>query len=393
MRTSDFVESAPGRLVQISSGVSAFVPNPLPPEIPAFSAELMNAHGDARYAVGKLEKALPDSFDPWLLAHPLMRREAYYSSLMEGTYTTPEQMALFDETEEGTGEAMARAQTREVMNYVYAIERGCGEIRKKERPITSHLIRMLHRTLLSQVRGNEGATGEFRKKQNYIGRQIDGIEGARFIPPPPADVDPAMLALENYIQDGMGPTASLPTFVSLAFVHYQFEAIHPFEDGNGRIGRLLIPLILIEKGVLKEPLLHISPSLEKRREEYLDRLLAVSQRGDWENWILFFLQTLQRSSEDALRTAEALVELRRKYLTMVRTPRASGLLQTLVEGLFRKPSVTFNEAADKLGVTHAQASAHVRRLEELGILKEITGGTRNLRFLATELLKTVFSRA
>jgi Fic family protein len=179
--------------------------------------------------------------------------------------------------------------------------------------------------------------------------------------------------------------------VDLALVHYQFETIHPFYDGNGRIGRLLIPLILITQGRIKQPLLYVSAYLDRNKEEYQDRLFRVSTRGEWKEWILFFLKTIERSAEDCTSKAEKLRALREEYMQRITTPRSSALTVNLIDELFQNPVLTFKHAEGVLNVSQPQASAHVRKLERLGIVKEQTGGSRNLRFVPEELLEIAFS--
>lgn len=200
-----------------------------------------------------------------------------------------------------------------------------------------------------------------------------------------------MDGLVRCVAEEVGPESPLAYPIALALFHYQFEAIHPFEDGNGRIGRLLIPLLLIQKKVMPEPLLHISPSLEKRKEEYKDRLLMVSQRGEWKEWICFFLRTIEESASEAQAKAAALLSLRDSCMGKISAKRSSILVGKLIEHLFRHPSVTFNEARDAMGVTHAQAATHVRRLESLGIVRKSGDSRRNCRYIAEEIVDTIFA--
>jgi Fic family protein len=199
-----------------------------------------------------------------------------------------------------------------------------------------------------------------------------------------------MDSLEAFINTQMNKEATLPILVSLAMAHYQFETIHPFQDGNGRLGRLLMPLILLERGLLREPLLHISPTLERRREEYVDLMLQVSQMGSWREWIMFFLEIVEASANEALGKARALRQLRCEYDTKVITRRVSALLPKLLDELFKRPSITIGRAVTVLGVTQPQAAAHIHKLETLGILTEVTGKAKNKRYAAMEILKIIF---
>lgn len=391
MNESDFRPGFPGRLVLTREGPKAFVPSPLPPPI-RHDAELARALSSAQFAIGRLSGATSSPrFDPYLLAHPLIKREAFFSSRMEGTFTTPRQLALF-ELDSGSidGEREEWAETREVMNYVLAMEQGLAMMRKDNLPVCHRLIQALHETLLTDVRGKDRETGVYRSRQNFIGSRFGGMEKARFVPPPAHEVREAMDHLERFIGEQVHRDGDLPLLMSLALVHYQFEAIHPFEDGNGRIGRLLISLILVEKGILVEPLLHVSSVLEKQKAEYTDRMLAVSQKGDWKSWLLFFLGAIEQSADDAFSLIESLDALRRRYHARVQTRRKSALLTKLVDGLFRRPSITIPDASRILAISGEQARKHVRDLEEMGILEEVTRGSRYLKFVASEILNVVF---
>ncbi len=393
MRPENFGPGYPGRLVSIGQGIQAFIPNPLPPEI-VHGAELTKAVAGAQEAIGRLDSSIPKThFNPYLVVYPLMQREAYYSSLMEGTYTTPTQMALFSESapaDGSGGERQAHEETREVFNYIHAMQNGLVMVRDQGRLVENGAILELHRRLMADVRGGRSRPGEYRTTQNYVGRGIDGIQGARYVPPPPLEVRPLMDGLVRYVAEEVGPESPLAYPIALALFHYQFEAIHPFEDGNGRIGRLLIPLLLIQKRILREPLLHVSPSLERRKEEYKDRLLRVSQAGEWKEWICFFLRTIEESASEAQAKVAALLSLRDSYMGKISAKRSSILVGRLIEHLFQHSSVTFNEARDVLGVTHTQAAAHVRRLEALGIVRKSGDSRRNCRYIAEEIVDTIF---
>jgi Fic family protein len=393
MKESDFFAEHPGRLVDAGTGVRAFIPNRLPPEI-EYGAELTKAVAEAQEAIGRLDAMIPRAnFNPYLVVFPLMQREAFYSSLIEGTYTTPTRLALFSEKggdEENSGGSHEHEQTKEVFNYINAMRNGLVMVNEQGRAIEHSVILDCHRRLMIDVRGGRSRPGEYRTAQNYVGRAIDGIEGARFVPPPPLEVRPLMDDLVRYVASDFGPQSRIAYPIGLALFHYQFETIHPFDDGNGRIGRLFIPLLLIHKKIMRQPLLHLSASIERTKDEYRDRLLMVSQRGAWKEWICYFLRTIVESAADAQKKVEALLSLREAYLTRIKTKRSSALVGTLVENLFQHPSTTFNEAKDLLGITHAQAATHVRRLEELGILKKSAESRRNTRYIAEEIIATIY---
>lgn len=384
MDETAFKEAAPGRLVHVPEGVSAFIPDPLPPQLDVGDLRLLRTYGQASEALGKLNAAItPAEISPYLIARPLLTREAFFSTRMEGTYTTPKEMALFEVRKKESSPDAAEA-----MNYVDAMERALQMIREEGLPICHRLIRGAHETLLAGVRGAEMHPGRYRNGQNFVGRRAAGIKGARYVPPPVDAMNAAMDDLERYInRDREG---GYPLLMDLALVHYQFEAIHPFFDGNGRIGRLLVPLMLCSQNRIGEPLLYVSAYFDRNKEEYTDRLLAVSTDGDWTGWVVFFLEALKVSAEESLAKALGLKEMRHRYRENIRVRRASQLLSTLVDSLFQRPVLTFNLAKDLLGVSHAQAARHVRRLEQLDIVTEITGGQRNLQFLAEEILNFVY---
>ena len=393
MQEHDFRAGFPGRLVVTDDGVQTYVPNPLPPNI-SYDAVLARRLAAAASAVGQLEGALTGGkVAPFLISYPLMQREAIFSNRIEGTYTTPVEMALFDVgAPEAQHEGGQAGQTREVVNYVKAMETGLRLLQSPANlPVCSRLMKQVHAVLVHGTRGDDKLPGEFRDRQNFIGRGADGIREARFVPPPPTEMRAAMGDLERFINEGIGPESEIDAFVGVALVHYQFETIHPFVDGNGRIGRLLVPLMLVERGVVTQPLLHVSSTLDRRQQEYRDLMLAVSQRGAWGDWICFFLNVIEQSAQEALGKAESLGRLYDEYQTKVRARRASALLARLVDRLFQVPSISIKDAEAVMGVSYPQAAEHVHRLEELGILIEISGKPRNKRFASKEILDRVFA--
>ncbi|NUN53147.1 MAG: Fic family protein [Planctomycetaceae bacterium] len=393
MRREPFKEGYPGRLVETGSGVLAFVPDPLPPRAIPVDMALLKANGAAHAALGALQMAFPpEDYDPFLMVHPLLGREAVCSSRMEGTFTTPRELALFDIG--GGVEPKVRgrvdAETREVVNYIRAVRKGLSLIREENLPVCHRLIRAAHAVLMEGVRGSTSRPGEYRRDQNYIGRRVDGIGGARFVPPPPGEVPAAMDRLEAFINTEATRAGSIDLLVAFALIHYQFETIHPFEDGNGRIGRMLIPLLMVEKGLLKEPLLHLSPVLEKRKEEYVERMLAVSREGDWRGWLLFFLEVVEKAAGETVAKAASLRRLRAAYDEKVLTRRSSALLPRLLDEVFRRNSITIKDAATILRVTEPQAAAHIHRLEALQILEEMTGNAKYQRFACPDIMGIIF---
>lgn len=381
MEATDFTTDSPGRLVPTGGSAVAFVPDPMPAELSLGSA-VVRLLSDADYALGRLAGAAGRLVDPYLIGQPLLRREAILSSRIEGTFTTPEQLVLLEagvpSTEDDT---RASADTREVLNYVRAMERGLELL--KTIPVSLRLIREVHAVLLTGVRGGRERPGAFRTEQNYIGSPTASITEARFGPPPVAEMADALNRWERDLHVEPDP---LPLLVRLALAHYQFEAIHPFRDGNGRVGRLLIPLLLCEHQRLTDPILYMSAFFERHRDEYVNLLLRVSTRGAWEDWVGFFLRGVAECAREGQKLTDDLLALRERYHAAVRSARSAGLLGTLIDDLFRVPTITIGKTTELLSVTPATASSNLRKLESLGIVHEVTGRTRGQVFVAREIL-------
>jgi Fic family protein len=380
VKPEDFKDSKTGRLAPTISG-AAFLPNPLPPRLLDL-APMVSLLSRAERALGELSgigRALPN---PYLLIRPFMRREAVASSRIEGTVTTLSQLLLFEvgeETNRGPGDA------REVLNYVRALEYSLSRLDKL--PISSRLIREAHKILLTNVQSDRGARiipGEFRKEQNWVSAKL--IENARYVPPPPQEVPQAMADLEKYINN---KDDEIPTLIQLALIHYQFEAIHPFPDGNGRVGRLLIPLILCERKEISQPLLYLSSYFEKNYDEYIDRMLAISQMGLWERWIEFFLKGVEETCNDAMTRARSLQNLQKSYYEKIQRTRSSSLLGRLVDLLFEHPAITVPYAAQRLNISYNAAKNNITRLMETQILEPAAGDRRPMVFVANDIVKLV----
>lgn len=385
MKDADFISECPGQLVPTVEGAQAFVPVPIPRQLqlPSFTWRLQS---DADDAVGRLAGVVARLVNPWLVAYPLMRREAILSSRIEGTHTTAEDLVLLD-VDEAQRPALPphsrKEDTLEVANYIRAMEHGLARL--KEIPVSLRLIRDVHAVLLKDVRGGHERPGEFRTLQNFIGDDGDRIAGARFVPPPVTQMLALLDDFEKYLHEETDD--SPPLLIRLALIHYQFETIHPFRDGNGRLGRLLLALMLCSSERLVDPTLYLSGYFDQNRDEYMDRLLLVSQRGDWVGWINFFLKGVAECAKDSREQAEGLIALRDNYLGRFRAARSSGLLQTLIEDLFKQPSMRIGDAVDLLGVSHAAASYNLKKLEAAGIVREITGRRRNQIYYAAEIVR------
>jgi Fic family protein len=337
--------------------------------VDAFLPELTRA----TQAVGELKGIGRTIANPLLLIRPLQRREAVSSSSMEGTFTTLADLFLL---EAGAEEAATRGDTREVLNYVRALE---GAItRLAELPISTRLIRDAHRRLLTGVAKHRGAAvqaGELKRDQNWIGGSGQ-IGTARFIPAPPAETPGAMDALMAFAnrQDGASP------LIDAALAHYQFEAIHPFGDGNGRVGRMMIALMLIDRGTLPQPLLYMSPYLERHKDRYIDLMYAVSRDGAWEAWVAFFLEAVAESAAETIAVVERLQDLQREYRDRFQTARRSALMLRIVDLAFEQPVRSVSNIAEALGVTYAGAANNVAVLVKQGVAEELGTYPKLIRF-------------
>lgn len=378
MQASDFAKDAPGRLVKTVENQWAFVPAPLPPAL-GFDAPLVKALSTADQALGRLAGTAHNVPNPHLLIRPFIRREAVLSSRIEGTLTT---LAQLLESEASRKPHTAQGDLREVMNYVHALE---FALKQTALPISLRLIRETHERLMHGVRGRDRTPGEFRRHQNYLGPPGCALRDARFVPPPPPEMEQALHSLEKFLHD----PNDLPSLVRLGLIHYQFETIHPFGDGNGRIGRLLISLLLCVERLLPSPLLYLSAYFDREREAYYEHLLHVSTVGAWNEWIIFFLNGVREQAEDAVLRSSRLLKLRDGFHSDCQTARSSALLHKLVDRLFGQPFITIADAAKLLGVTHRAAQLNIEKLVTRGILKEVTGKQRNRLYLAAEVLRAV----
>jgi Fic family protein len=378
MQASDFTNERTGELVPTVDGALAFVPAALPPTNLGLDWALADRLSRAENALGQLEGMASKLVSPYLILNPLLRREAILSNRIEGTFTTAKQLALFEAA--GQPES-ANPDASEVLSYVRAMERGLKLL--ESLPVCLRLIREVHSTLLKNVRGSDKQPGKFRTVQNAIGATGQTLVEARFVPPPPIHLKDCLSDFERYLNS----EPNLPQLVRLALIHYQFEAIHPFLDGNGRVGRLLLPLLLCAQKRLSQPLVYVSGYFEKYRQQYADKMLRVSQAGEWTDWVGFFLDAIAEQSRQALESARRLLELQAEYRSRVQRARASPLAPTLVDRLFQTPAITLPATAKFLEVTHRSATNIVDKLVEFKILEEVTGRARNRIFLAREIVE------
>ncbi|MGB6200748.1 MAG: Fic family protein [Candidatus Acidiferrales bacterium] len=383
MNPDEFTRDSPGRLVKIQDGAWGFIPNPVPR---AFScdtatAQLLEKAGLALGVLKGVTQALPN---PRLLVEPFVRREAEVSSRIEGTHANQRDLILLKLKPEAIAD---KSDVREVDNYVQALGRGLKLLKKL--PISLRFIRELHKTLMHGVRGRDRRPGEFRRLQNFIGRRGQTLAKARFVPPPTTELNACLDDFEKALHE----PSEIPFLIRLALVHYQFEAIHPFEDGNGRVGRLMLPIMLCANGMLPEPLLQLSAHFEKRRDEYADLLLAVSQRGAWLDWVKFFLSGVADQATKSVELSQGLLRLRETYRTRIGKMKGSVQALLLVDALFEVyPGLTIRNAEEYLGVTYPTAKAAVTRLLAANILTRPPATERyNRAYFAEEILNLLES--
>lgn len=377
MDRAAFRESPAGKLVPTTHGQHAFVPNPLPPAVNL--QPLMVEFGEAMQAIGDLNGMSRELPNPYMVIRPLQRREALTSSSMEGTHASPDDLVLLEAGEQHA----ADDSTREVLNYITALN--AAERSLSELPISHRVVKNTHRLLLEGVGKHRGAhkrPGEYKHVQNFIGGR--SIEDARFMPPPPAEAQECMDQLEAYIN--RDDLSVIPPLIDAALIHYQFETIHPFADGNGRVGRILIPIFLIARGVLEKPLLYVSPYVEDNKDEYIDLMYDVSRIGAWSAWISFFLRAVRISCREAIDIVNALKRLQAQYRDTAHQVSRSGTAIRIVDSLFEKPVISIPDAAAIAGVTYPPAAAAVQRLVEAEILREIKTETQPKRYIATEVV-------
>jgi len=381
MRPEDFSADSPGRVQKvIGSGFSywAFIPDPLPPKL-NYVDNLVVALGEANRAMGEFSGLLAGSPGTRLLIRPLLRKEAVSSSQIEGTTSEIADLYLFEAEDESSG---LSGDVREVSNYLKALEYGLERI--KTLPVSTRLFRELHAILMKGVRGGHAYPGELRTTQNWIGKPGCTLSEADFVPPPPEELNKCLAKLELFINS----EAKIPSLVKLALVHYQFEAIHPFVDGNGRVGRLLIALLKTSWGMLDQPGLYLSGYFEANRQEYYSRLRSVSFDGDWNAWILFFIEAVLEQSNAGKRKLREMMNLRNDWIQRVRSI-SSSLPLTLIDHLFENPILTIPQASKRLNVTYVSARRAIDSLCKNGILTQLDESKYAKKYVASELLEMI----
>ncbi|MXW91867.1 MAG: Fic family protein [Rhodospirillaceae bacterium] len=366
-----------GRRIRCPGGYFAFVPAPLPPSI-EWDDALTAALSRADLAIGRLGGEGRRFPKPHFFIRSFVRREAVLSSRIEGARTTLAELLAAEAG--GSGKADT-ADLREVGNYVAALEYGLERL--DSLPLSLRLIRELHERLMRGVRGDAATPGEFRRSQNWIGPPGCGLQDAAYVPPPVDEMAECLYALERFLHD-----RNLPPLVHTALAHAQFEAIHPFIDGNGRVGRLLITLLLVERGLLPSPLLYLSAYFEATRETYYAQLLAVTEDGAWEDWLIYFLDGVRSQAEDALVRIGRIDALLAGWLDEFAGARSRRVEEVL--GLFvETPFWTVREIARRLGVAYTTARRAVDRLEDAEIVALIGERKRNRVYCARAVLEAL----
>jgi Fic family protein len=380
VKPEDFTKSTAGQCIRTPQDYWAFVPNPLPPKID-YPVSLVGLISDANRALGELAgvgRRLPN---PHLLIAPYIRREALLSSRIEGTQATLDDLFLFEAV---PSRGRLEPDLRELINYIRAMEYGLKRL--EELPISCRLVREIHKYVVEGVRGSHATPGEFRTKQNWIGPPGCTLNEATLVPPPVQEMKDALSKWEKYLHS----EPSEPLLVQCALMHYQFEAIHPFVDGNGRVGRLLITFFLCERGYLPQPLLYLSAYFERNQDEYYDRLLRVSTVGDWHGWLEFFLGGVVTQAKEAVNWSVQLTDLHENYRRRLVGKRVPTGIHGIVDELFVNPYVTITAASKRWDVSYPTARSAIETLVRLNILEEVTGRRRDRVYCARELLR-IFS--
>jgi Fic family protein len=363
-----------GHYERQTGGYKAFIPTTLPPDPPiALTGDLQKLLSEADRALGRLDGSVTTLPNPDLFVFMYIRKEAVLSSQIEGTQSSlsdvlAAEARIFDKNRP--------SDVREVLNYIDAIRYGLDRLEKL--PVSVRLIREIHERLLSDVRGSNLTPGELRRSQNWIGPAGCTLNEAVFVPPPPKHVPEALSGLERFLHG----ENNLPLLVKIGLAHVQFESIHPFLDGNGRIGRLLLTFLLCEAGVLQKPVLYLSHYFKSERDSYYEHLQAVRDTGDWEGWLRFFLTGIGKVCSQAADTARKILEMReehRNFITQNLGYSASSGLRVL-ESMYQRPIISTGEVKAITGTSFAAANNLVAKLVELELLREITGHTRNRRF-------------
>jgi Fic family protein len=363
-----------GRYVTQPTGYRAFIPAPLPPQPPLdLSGELQEMLSAADRALGRLDGSVLTLPNPDLFVFMYVRKEAVLSSQIEGTQSSLQDVLA---AEAKLLDPNLPRDVDEVLNYVRAMNHGLERL--PELPVSVRLIREIHAKLMHGVRGDRLQPGELRTSQNWVGPGGSTLTTATYVPPPHHAVPEALGELEKFLHRN----DKLPPLVKIALAHVQFETIHPFLDGNGRVGRLLITFLLTECNVLHKPVLYLSHYFKQHRQDYYDHLQSVRERGNWEGWLAFFLRGVIEVAGEAADTARRILQLREQHRSAITAHlgRAAGNGHKILEALYDRPIVSVNDVKTWTGTTYAAANGLVARMVKLGVLAEMTGQARNRRF-------------
>lgn len=373
--------SPAGKIIDTQKGYFAFVPNPLPPKV-NYDDNLVLLLSEANRNLGNLNGIGTQLPNPNLLIIPYVRKEAVLSSRIEGTQTSLSELFYYEAARRLKQKKEAgRTDVLEVYNYVKALDYGIKRLGSLS--ISLRLIKEIHAILMKGVRGQHLTPGEFRKSQNWIGPAGCTLNEAIFVPPPVEEMKEALNNFEKFVHH----RDVLDGLIQCATMHYQFEAIHPFLDGNGRIGRLLVILFLCERQYLRYPLLYLSAYFERNRSQYYERLLNISQKGDWSGWIKFFLKAIADESKDAIENSRAILTLLDVYKRRVEQKRPSLYVFKLLDLISKNPYISIPRAAEILKTSFHTAKAAIEKLESMRILAKTTDKERGKIYCAEELLK------
>lgn len=367
-------QSLSGKVIKSPKGYHAYVPHPLPPTI-EWSNQLVSTLSRADYLLGKLAREGSKLPNPHLLMRPFITREAVLSSKIEGTQATIGEILAHHA---GVSVNQHPDDLQEVQNYIMALDFGLKRLH--ELPLSLRLIKEMHAQLMDGVRGSHATPGEFRRTQNWVGKPGCTLHTAKFVPPPIDHLADCLGDLETFLHD-----RQLPALIHIALCHYQFEAIHPFLDGNGRVGRLLITLLLIEQKILPSPLLYLSAFFEATRDEYYRQLLNVSSNNTWQDWLIYFLNGVAVQAEDALSRAERINDLLNRWKLQVASG-SSSVPVDIINQFAVNPYLTITKIAEELKIVYSTAERGVRKLLGENIISQVNDNKRDKVYCATEIL-------
>ncbi|MDQ2994277.1 MAG: Fic family protein [Pseudomonadota bacterium] len=370
----DFTDSPSGKVIRTPTGYKAFLPDPLPPSF-AWEIDLINSLSNADYVLGKLAAEAAKLPNPYLLIRPFIAKEAVLSSKIEGTQATLGEILA---NEAGVNVDRNPDDIQEVQNYIRALEYGLNRL--QELPLSLRLITEIHFKLMQGVRGSHATPGEFRRTQNWIGIPGCTLNTAKYVPPTPENLPDCLSSFETFLHD-----RSLPPLIHIALCHYQFESIHPFLDGNGRVGRLLITMLLIERNLLPSPILYVSAFFEATREEYYKQLYNVSRQGSWSEWLSYFLNGIAAQSLDVLSRTERINSILFEWQIKVAS-RNETVAQEIIKHLAVNPFLTIKKISETLNIAFTTAQRAVTKLAKHDIITQVSPGKRDRVFCAKEIL-------